>query len=568
MIIKRHLDANQQWFPEARFGMFIHFGLYALLGRGEWVMYHEDIPREEYSKLARRFNPHRFDADEWVASAQRCGCRYMTVTAKHHDGFCLFDSALTDYKITNTPFGRDLIGELVAACQRAGMRICLYYSQPDWHHRSFVHRPQAFKDLQYSRPDDEPNWPAFLEYYIGQVRELCTNYGPIDGIWFDGVQRTEQEWQGRRVYEMIRKLQPGAIVNDRAGHGDIFTPERSLSHLPAAAGYMVEACQSVAHGAWGYQQDTALYSSENLLHSMLKMAAANGNYLLNVGPKPDGTLPQDWLARMADMGDWLAEHGKGIFGTQGCPLQEESPTMLYTRQGQRLYLHLLAWPESDRVTLANLKAAPKSARMLKTGQRLQVVAQDGKVELRGLPALAPSWGANVIEMTFAAESMLRPVPRPQAAGVTPCVTGLAAVSLTPDEATLKGFGFKGSVLRTQTLKPAEMEVVRPAETAIGAYWTPEQTAEWRVQCDRAGTFRVAVEMAAPEPFDGTGFVVEAAGQKLAGVVPATAGHCDFVPVELGELRLPHGETVIRLRPTRPKYAFYFAQVRGVRLQPV
>lgn len=575
MIIKRHLDRNQQWFPEARFGMFIHFGLYALLGRGEWVMYNEDIPREEYGKLARRFNPHKFDAGEWVAAAQRAGCRYMTVTAKHHDGFCLFDSALTDYKITNTPFQRDLIGELIAACRQAGMRLCLYYSQPDWRHKNFVHRPQAFKDLQYARPDDEPNWPAFLEYYLGQVRELCSNYGKIDGIWFDGVQRTEKEWQGRRVYEMIRALQPHAVVNDRAGYGDFFTPERSLSLLPAAAGYMVEACQSVAHGAWGYQTDTALYSSENLLHSMLKMAAANGNYLLNVGPKADGSLPQDWLARMYDIGDWLAEHGKSVYGTQGCPLREESPTRLYTRSGKRLYLHLLAWPESDRIELANLRALPKSARMLKTGQRLQVVKGEGKVELRGLPALPPALGANVIEMTFDTENMLRKPARQQAAGVVPCVTlrqrsgpaaGPVAIVLSPDQATLKGFGFKGNVLRTVVLRPAEVEVIRPAETAIAAFWTPEQAAQWRVQCGRAGRYRVAVELACPAPFDGTGFVLEAAGQKLAGIVPATSSQTDFVPVELGELRLPKGETIITLRPTKPKYAFYFAQVRGVQLQ--
>ena len=170
MIVKRDLDADQQWFPAARFGMFIHFGLYALLGRGEWVMYNEDIPREEYSKLAERFNPHRFDAAAWVAAAQRCGCRYITVTAKHHDGFCLFDSALTDYKITNTPFKRDLIGELVTACRQAGMRVCLYYSQPDWHHKNFVHRPQAFKDLQYARPDDRPDWPEAVGRCPGYCR--------------------------------------------------------------------------------------------------------------------------------------------------------------------------------------------------------------------------------------------------------------------------------------------------------------------------------------------------------------------------------------------------------------
>lgn len=565
MIIKRQLDPDQQWFPQARFGMFIHFGLYALLGRGEWVMYHEDIPREEYSKLARRFNPHRFDASEWVAAARRAGCRYMTVTAKHHDGFCLFDSALTDYKITNTPFKRDLIGELIAACQADGMRICLYYSQPDWHHRNFVHRPQAFKDLQYARPDDEPDWDAFVEYYIGQVRELCTNYGPIDGIWFDGVQRTEKQWQGRRVYEMIRSLQPHAVVNDRAGYGDFFTPERSLSSLPAAAGYMVEACQSVAHGAWGYQKDTALYSSENLLHSMLKMAAANGNYLLNVGPKPDGTLPESWLERMNDMGDWLAAHGKAVYGTQGCPLQEESPQMLYTRSGKRLYLHLLSWPEADRVTLSKLMAAPKSARMLNTGQKLGIAETEAAIELRNLPAQPPAMGANVIELIFETEKMLQPRP-PLFKAPSPVLLDPDRTSLRADQAALSGFGFKGALLRVQELRPAEVRVLKPAEAAIGAYWMPEQTARWKVQCDKPGQYSVAIEMAAPSPFHGSEFVVETAGQNLRGTVPQTSSASDFAEVTLGELRLPAGETVITLRPTRPNYAFYFAQVKDLVLR--
>ena len=218
------VDPQLRWFGQARFGMFVHFGVYAPLGKGEWAMYHEDIRREAYEPLMAEFCPHRFDADEWVDVAEGAGARYITVTAKHHDGFCLFDSALTDWKITNTPFGRDLIGELVAACQRRGMRIVLYYSQPDWHHPNYVHLPGAFKDLWYARADDAPDWRRYQAYLRGQVLELVTQYGPIDGLWFDGSHKSEQAWQGKQLYALIKQHQPGAVVNDRARYGDFFTP--------------------------------------------------------------------------------------------------------------------------------------------------------------------------------------------------------------------------------------------------------------------------------------------------------------------------------------------------------
>ena len=379
MIVKRRPDPQIRWFPEARFGMFIHFGLYALLERGEWVMYRADIPREEYEKLMPRFNPHRFNAGQWVEEARRSGCRYMTVTAKHHDGFCLFDSELTDFKITNTPFKRDLIGELVQACQQANMPIILYYSQPDWHHPCFVHRPGAFKDLQYERPDDTPDWPRFVEYYHGQVRELCTRYGKIDGIWFDGVQRTEKQWQGRKIYDLIKKHQPHAVVNDRAGYGDFFTPERSLTHLAAAAGYLVEACQSVAAGAWGYIAETPLYSTQHLLHSMLRMVGAGGNYLLNIGPRADGTLPGDWLERMHEMGQWLATHQKSVYGTAGCPLWADGADRVFTSRDSTLYVHVLKWPDTDCLKLPELRRAPLGATMVADGKKLDIAVEDDTV---------------------------------------------------------------------------------------------------------------------------------------------------------------------------------------------
>jgi len=244
-------DPRLRWFGEARFGMFVHFGIYSQIGHGEWVMLREGIARREYEKLARSFNPRKFDADRWVDLAAQAGARYITFTAKHHDGFCMFDSQLTDFKITNTPFGRDLLRELVDACHRRGMRIVVYYSQPDWRHRSYVHRPGAFKDLQTIPPDQEPDWPTYQAYMEGQVRELVTNYGRIDGIWFDGFHCSEKQWRGRRLYRLIKQHQPCAVVNDRARYGDFFTPERSLPDDLSDS--LFEACESVQADGWGYK---------------------------------------------------------------------------------------------------------------------------------------------------------------------------------------------------------------------------------------------------------------------------------------------------------------------------
>lgn len=592
MRVRRNLDPEQQWFAEARLGMFIHFGLYALLGRNEWVMYHEDIPREEYEKLARRFNPSRFNADEWVTAATECGCRYMAVTAKHHDGFCLFDSALTDFKITNTPFGRDLIGELIDACHRLNMRIVLYYSQPDWHHPAYVHRPGAFKDLQYERPDDTPDWPEYLRYYQGQVEELCTKYGRIDGIWFDGVQRTEQEWQGRRVYNMIRRLHPQAVVNDRAGYGDYFTPERNLANAAAAAGYMVEACQSIAADTWGYGDNAVLYSFPPLLHSLIRAASAGGNYLLNVGPRPDGTLPESWMERFRDLGRWLDDHGKALHGTVGCPAHVQGRDTLFTRSGDRLYLHLLKWPDTELVVLPAVKRAPLRARLLKANRRLeitnaaQVAAAGGHaartlagiarsvditgdtVVLRGLPSCPPDPANTVVELIFDTENMLHRAPREPAPAAI-AVAGDGPVRLPADHARRSGFGIKGAPFSLRPPHERDTPALQDATQAgvFSSAWQPEQKAEWSVECEREMPCRVAVELACPDQFAGSSFVVSAAGQRLEGNVPGTGSGHEFREVDLGVVTLPAGRSKVALSPRRLKLAYYFADVRAVIIRP-
>jgi len=568
MLVKRPLAPELSWFPQARFGMFIHFGLYALLGRGEWVMYQERIPREIYEKLMRRFNPRRFDAETWVRTAVRAGARYITVTAKHHDGFCLFDSALTDYKITRTPFGRDLIGELITACHRHDMRIILYYSQPDWHHPNFVNRPGAFKDWPEPRPGDAPDWPRYLRYCHGQVEELCTRYGRIDGIWFDGSHKSEAEWQGRRLYRLIKRHQPHAVVNDRAGYGDFFTPERRLSAAAAAAGYMVEACQSVCQDAWGYKRDARLFSAHYLIESLVRMAAAGGNYLLNIGPAPDGSLPPEQVRRLLDVGAWLRAHGDAIYGTAGCPLREESDDMLYTVRGNRLFLHLLRWPVGDAVLLRRLRYSPRRAFLLKTHAPLRVEAQKDGILLRGLPSLPPDAAVNVIEMRFdgPANKVLLSAPRAPRRRPLIFVPG-APLTLSASDATCAGFGTKGTQIVVRTLREATVRLVREAETYLTNWSKPEQRAFWWIECPRPMRCQVAVEMACPAPYAGSTFTVRVGGQTLRGTVPATRDERHFRRVRLGVISLPAGVHRLCLAPERLQYGYVFANVRCVVMKP-
>lgn len=562
MHVKKPLDPKLKWFKEARFGMFIHFGLYALLGRGEWVMLREDIRREDYEPLMDRFNPSEFDADEWIQKAKRVGCRYMTVTAKHHDGFCLWDTDLTDFKITNTPFGRDLIGELIEACHRRDFRICLYYSQPDWHHPNYVHRPGAFKDLQYERPEDDPDWAKFLEYYQGQVEELCTKYGRIDGIWFDGVQRTEQEWEGEKVYRMIKSHQPQAVVNDRAGYGDFYTPERSLSHLNAAAGYMVEACQSVCEEVWGYHRDPTLFSSVELLENLVRMAGAGGNYLLNVGPTPDGTLPEAWMQRLYDMGEWLIEHGEAIYGTDGAPMHM-SDEVVYTRSGRKVWAHLLQWPQTNRVKLEALSAEPVSAHLHGTDVILQANTAQQSVTLGDLPATPQSWMPAVIEMEFDTSDIFRPVPETPEPPAVSLQEG--ETHLVPEDAAVQGFGIKGSVLSVDEVS-GQTRGGPEVNTAFSSNWIPGQVAEWPLRVSEPVELEVIALIACPDLNAGATFRVTMGDIVLEGRVPPTGGFDTYVPVSLGSVELDKTATTVAMEPETLHYANCFGRVGGIILR--
>jgi len=520
-------------------------------------MYHEQIRRRQYEKLMARFNPTRFDADAWVDLAARAGARYITATAKHHDGFCLFDSRHTDFKITKTPFGRDLIGELIHACQRRGMHIILYYSQPDWHHPNYVHKLGAFKDLQRPPPTDRPDWPKFQQYLENQVLELVTRYGRIDGIWFDGSHKSERDWRGRHLYQLIKRRQPWAVVNDRARYGDFFTPERSLPD--DLTGFLFEACESVATESWGYQKDTPLFSVPHLIESLVRIAAAGGNYLLNVGPKPDGTIPEDQALRMEAIGAWLKRNGEAVYSTRECKIDTGSPHVVATRADRAIYLHLLRWPLQSRLLIPGIRSRPALAQLMGGEEPLKARVTEGGLELCDLPASPPEQSVTVIELRFGSPPRLHFVKASRAPLRTIALRPDAPNRLTAADAQLHGYGVKGSRLKLRAPEGG-------GSPCITGWNDLGQSASWKVNSPAKRRYRVSVRLSCPAPYAGSQFAIIAAGQRLGGEVKTTPSFDDFLLQKVEALSLPRGEYSLALRASYMPYGYIFANVQSIELR--
>lgn len=394
---------RMKWFHEARFGMFIHFGLYSLLGRGEWVMLNERVPAAEYAKLASRFNPDKSAASKWVAVAKAAGAKYMILTSRHHEGFCLFDSKVSDFKSTNSPARRDIVAEFVKAGRKAGMKVGFYYSLLDWRFPGF------FEEARY--PDSAR---AMVAQAHMQVRELMTNYGKIDVLWYDGgwsadwktpMEERAKFWRAEELNAEVRRLQPHILINNRSGaHEDLDTPEQRVDWSEPGRGW--ESCMTIGDSCgWGYiANNPNMKTVPQLLQHLVTAAAGEGNFLLNIGPKPDGAVRREEETRLCAMGEWLKKHGKAIYGSQRCGLAH-GMLGLWTRKGNVGYLNIFRWPGEEAVIpLVATKAL--SARLLATGKRAKVRQEhNGRLVIYGLAKKPPHPFVNVIEVTFEGEPM-------------------------------------------------------------------------------------------------------------------------------------------------------------------
>jgi len=377
-----------KWFREARFGMFIHWGLYSLLGRHEWVMNRERIPVKDYEKLADRFKPKPFPARVWARLARQSGMRYMVMTTKHHEGFCLFNSALTDYCAPKRAAGRDLVAEYVEAARAEGLRVGFYYSLMDWHH------PDGARCLY-----DGKARRRFVDYIHGQVRELCTNYGKLDIMWYDvNWPLTPEGWEAAKMTAMVRKLQPGIIVNNRSGLPEDFgTPEQ---HIRAeAVGRMWEACMTF-NESWGYTPiDKTWKNAWQIVGMLRQVAAGGGNLLLNIGPTPQGDVPPICARELGKVAAWLDKYGPTVYEATDPMQQEWLITGAFTAKGRSLYFHCNRWP-GEELAIGGIVNRVVGARLY-NGPKLPFEQVRDRLVIRGLPEQAPDELATVIELTIA-----------------------------------------------------------------------------------------------------------------------------------------------------------------------
>lgn len=379
-----------QWWREAKFGMFIHWGVYSLLGRDAWAMGDEDIPVREYEAYARQFQPRPNAARTWARLARESGMKYMVMTTKHHEGFCLFDSKLTDYCAPRQGPGRDLVREYVDAARAEGLRVGFYYSLMDWHHPDWLRVK-----------DDAAARQRFVDYTHGQIRELLTNYGKIDILWYDmAVPLDGAGWQSEKMNRMVLELQPDIIVNNRNRlAGDFSTPEETTQ---AAKGDW-ESCMTM-NDSWGYcAGDQTWKSPQRIVRDLVECARDGGNYLLNIGPKADGSVPEPSVRLLNAVGKWIEKNGAAIYGTQKCRFPHGN-IEAYTRKGNTLYTHVHFWPGST-VTVGGVTTKVKSARLLATGREVAFTLKGRQLIFSGLPQEPPDELVTVI----AAECESEPV---------------------------------------------------------------------------------------------------------------------------------------------------------------
>lgn len=385
---------RMDWWREARFGLFIHWGLYSIpagewKGRtdhAEWIRESAQIPLEQYDEFVSQFNPVNFNADEWVAMAKNAGMKYIVITSKHHDGFCLFDSKETDFDVMSTPFKRDILRELSDACAKQGITLCFYHSIMDWHHPDYLPR----RNWETSRPAEGANMDSYVSHMKKQLKELLTNYGKIGVIWFDG--EWEDTWthdRGKDLYNYLRELSPDLIINNRvdkgrsgmAGltkdstyYGDFGTPEQEIP-LTGLPGVDWESCMTV-NDHWGYNKnDQNWKSSEDLVHKLIDIASKGGNFLLNVGPTSEGVIPQASVDRLKDMGDWMKENGEAIYETQVSPFEKLDWGRCTQKEDGKntvLYLHVFDWPNDGKLVVPGLQNKVVEAYALKDKSKAEL----------------------------------------------------------------------------------------------------------------------------------------------------------------------------------------------------
>ncbi len=564
---KQQRDERMQWWRYARFGMFIHWGVYSvpagtykgkhIPGIGEWIMENANIPIAEYEKFAQQFNPVKFNAEQWVQIAKNAGMKYIVITSKHHDGFCLWDSKVSDYDIMDAaPFKHDILKELSVACKKHGIRLCFYHSIMDWHH------PDAQAPFYPNYNDDgrtNPNFSRYVTTYMKpQLKELITNYGPLGVLWFDG--EWIKDWtepQGIELYNYVRSLQPDIIINNRVGKGrksmqgmtkegffagDFGTPEQEIppTGLP---GVDWETCMTM-NDTWGFKSyDHNWKSTEDLIRKLVDIASKGGNFLLNVGPTSEGLIPQASVERLAAMGEWMAKNSESIYGTTASPF-EKLPWGRCTAKPGKLYLHVFDWPKNGELKVPIPRNDVQKAYLLAREDRAELLLDSD--ENGNLVVTVPRKVPDVIDTVVLLETEAEAVVIPQAEDGTVVLKAVDAV-------------VRGTYARYES---------GGGKDNIG-YWTnPDDYVIWRFKIIKPGTFDAQVTFACAAGSGGSEYTLLVAKQKISGKVKDTGSWTNFVTENVGTLKIERTGTYnLSVKPeSRPRVAVM--NLKSVTLVPV
>jgi len=494
-----HRDVRMAWWREAKFGMFIHWGVYSVPagyyqgkpvpGIGEWIMNRGKIPMAQYEAFATQFNPTQFDADEFVRIAKDAGMKYMVITAKHHDGFAMFDTDYSNWSIYKaTPFGRDPLKELAAACKRQGMKLGVYYSQAqDWNNGGAAAGGKWDKAQQHDMDD------YIAHVAVPQVRELLTHYGPLAVLWWDTPIDMNKD-RATKLYDTVEELQPQIIQNNRLGGGyagDTETPEQ---HIPATGypGRDWETCMTM-NDTWGYKKDDNDWkSTETLLHNLVDIASKGGNYLLNVGPTSEGVIPQASEERLAEIGKWMKVNGNSIYGTTASPF----PYLAWgrcTRKGETLYLHVFQWPADGRLKVPMTGDVVSAHLLAGDEERLKARVMEDHVIIT-VPKEAPDKIDSVIALRIKGEPQVAMAATLYKAATASSEDGIhkAANAVDGDESTY------WSAAPGQHAGWLQVDLGKPTEIAASMFTEPVKARDQRglsyqIECQDGAAWKVVAE---------------------------------------------------------------------------
>ncbi|HVU07733.1 MAG TPA: alpha-L-fucosidase [Verrucomicrobiae bacterium] len=557
--------ARMKWWNDGRFGMFIHWGVYSVpagewdnqTGFAEWILEQTHMPVSQYEKFADQFNPTNFNAKAWVAAAKNAGVKYIVITSKHHDGFAMYPTKLSDWSISRTPFKRDPLKELADACHKAGIKFCVYYTIMDWHSSDWGTR-RPWNDV--AAKSGPPNMDRFEDYMKSQLKELITNYGPLGLIWFDG--NWESPWtakRGREIYDYVRSLQPSLIVNNRVGKpestpgggfaktgevGDYGTPEQTIPPTGFGPGIYWESCMTM-NDHWGYNKaDQNFKSAETLVHNLIDCASKGGNYLLNVGPTSAGVIPAPELERLKEIGDWMRVNGVAIYDTSASPFKKlpwGRCTQKADGKNTILYLHVWNWPNDGKLLVPGLKNSVKSATLLATGEKLKTSANADGVVIE-VPATAPDSISSTIVLK------IKGAPEVEATVLKQNADG--SINLHAADADLHG--------------GLQYEVGNGKDN-IG-YWTdPNDSASWTFKANQPGKFQVIVETAAQAE---SHFEILIGDQNISGTAPNTGDYTKFQNTKLNDTLVisTPGEITLAVKPVKENWSPI--NLKSVTLTPI